>query len=248
MKKGRLFTLAVMAICGLSFIYLFWLIEGKDQKIKAAEAEVFRLWDEKIADHQFQVNVNYRDSEFKKSFFDSLMVSYNQLRMISNQKDLGEFEKNYLRSFIFNRMTTMGFISKAEILERLKIKSEAQMFVGSKLELLQRLESILNPYFMTKCMYNQDFDIWKKPGGGCLVPGDTTVFMIRILKNYDFHSHELELISSSEMKTVKPYLGEIKAVIPQNERSEIHLKFQMYNWLNRDTITQNIYLSRNWVL
>lgn len=248
MKKERLFTLAVITICGLSFMYLFWLIEEKDKKIKAAEAEVFRLWDEKIADHQFLVNVNYRDSEFMKSFFDSLIVGYDKLRVISNQKDLTETDKNYLQAFIFNQMAAKGFISKAEILQRLKVESFNQMFASPKLELLQKLESILSPYFMCKSRYNQDFDIWKKPGSGSIGPGDTTVFMIRILKNYDMHSHELELISSSEMKIVKPYLGEIKAVIPQNEREEIHIKFQMYNWSSRDTITQNIYLSTNWVL
>ncbi len=145
MKRKILLPLTAIAVCGLSFIYLFKLVEQKNQKIKAAEAEVFRLWDEKIADYQFKVNVNYRDSEFMKSFFDSLMVSYDKLRVISSQKDLAEADKNYLRSFIFKQMAAKGFISKAEILQRLKVKSVAQMFEGTKLELLQRLESILSP-------------------------------------------------------------------------------------------------------
>jgi hypothetical protein len=209
---------------------------------------VLRLWDEKIADYQFLVNVNYRDSEFMKSFFDSLMVSYDKLRVISSQKDLVEADKNYLRSFIFKQMAAKGFINKAEILPRLKVKSAAQMFEGAKLELLQRLESILSPYFMTKCMYSQDFDIWEQTNNRVFYPGDTTIFMIRILKNYDLHSHQLELIPCSGMKIIEPYLGEIKVAIPKNEKDLIKINFQLYNWLKRDTITQNIHLSREWVL
>lgn len=229
-------------------MYLSKLIERKNEKIKAAETEVFRLWDEKIADYQFQVNVNYRDSEFMKSFFDSLIISYDKLRVISSQKGLAEADKSYLRSFILNQMAAKGFITKSEILQRLKVKSVAQMFEGTKLELLQRLESILSPYFMTKCMYSQDYDIWEQTNNRILHPGDTTVFMIRILKNYDLRSHQLELIPSRGMKIIEPYLGEIEVAIPKNKNEQIKINFQMYNWLDRDTITQNIYLSRNWVL
>lgn len=248
MKRKTPLILITTLIFGISFIYLSKLIERKNEKIKAAETEVFRLWDEKIADYQFLVNVNYRDSEFMKSFFDSLMVSYDKLRVIISQKDLAEADKNYLRSFIFNQMAAKGFISKAEILQRLKVESADQMFEIPGLELLQRLESILSPYFMTKCMYSQDYDIWEKTNNRILKPGDTTVFMIRILKNYDLRSHQLELIPSSSMKIIEPYLGEIKVAIPKNENDLIKINFQMYNWLKRDTITQNFYLSRNWVL
>lgn len=248
MKRKILLPLIAIAICGLSFMYLSRLIEQKDQKIKDVETEVLRLWDEKIADYQFLVNVNYRDSEFMKSFFDSLIVSYDKLRVISSQKDLAEADKNYLRSFIFKQMAAKGFINKAEILPRSKVKSVAQMFEGTKLELLQRLESILNPYFMTKCMYSQDFDIWEQTNNRILYPGDTTIFMIRILKNYDLRSHQLELIPSNGMKIIEPYLGEIKVAIPKNEKDLIKINFQLYNWLKRDTITQNIHLSRKWVL
>lgn len=248
MKKKILLPLTAIAICVLSFMYLLKLIEQKDQKIKDAETEVFRLWDEKIADYQFLVNVNYRDSEFMKSFFDSLMVSYEKLRVISSKKHLVEADKNYLRSFIFKQMAAKAFITKSEVLQRLQVESAAQMFEGTKLELLQRLESILSPYFMTKCMYSQDYDIWEKTNNRVLHPGDTTVFMIRILKNYDLHSHQLELIPSGGMKIIEPYLGEIKVVIPKNENDLIKINFQLYNWLKRDTITQNIHLSREWVL
>jgi hypothetical protein len=248
MKRKILLPLTAIAICGLSFMYLSKLIEQKDQKIKDAETEVLRLWDEKIAEYQYLVNVNYRDSEFMKSFFDSLIISYDKLRVISSPKDLVEADKKYLRSFIFKQMAAKGFINKAEILPKLKVKSAAQMFEGTKLEQLQRLESILSPYFMTKCMYFQDYDIWEKTNNRILQPGDTTVFMIRILKNYDLRSHQLELIPSRRMKIVKPYLGELEVAIPKSENDLIKINFQMYNWLERDTVTQNIYLSREWVL
>ncbi len=56
------------------------------------------------------------DSEYERQGMD-------KLRVISSQKDLAEADKNYLRSFIFNQMAAKGFISKAEILQRLKVES-----------------------------------------------------------------------------------------------------------------------------
>ena len=248
MKRKTPLILITTLIFGISFIYLSKLIERKNEKIKAAEAEMFRLWDEKIADYQFKVNVNYRDSEFMKSFFDSLIVSYDKLRVITSQNDLSEADKNYLQAFIFNQMAAKGHISKAEILQRLKVESADQMFESPKLELLQKLETILSPYVMCKSMYIQDYDIWEQTNNRVLHPGDTTIFMIRILKNYDLHSHQLELIPSNGLKIIEPYLGEIKVAIPKNENDLIKINFKMYNWLERDTITQNINLSREWVL
>ena len=248
MNRKTPLILITTLVFGLGFIHLSKLIERKNEKIKAVEREMFRLWDEKIADYQFKVNIYYRGSEFMESFFDSLIVSYDKLRVITSQKDLSEADKNYLQAFILNQMAAKGFISKAEILQRLKVESVAQMFEGTKLELLQKLESILSPYFMCKSMYTQDFDIWEQTNNRVLRPGDTTIFMIRILKNYDLHSHQLELIPSNGLKIIEPYLGEIKVAIPKNENDLIKINFQMYNWLKRDTITQNFYLSRNWVL
>ncbi len=60
MKRKTPLILITTLIFGISFIYLSKLIERKNEKIKAAETEVSRLWDEKIADYQFLVNVNYR--------------------------------------------------------------------------------------------------------------------------------------------------------------------------------------------
>jgi hypothetical protein len=180
MKKQTLTNLIIIGVSLIGFVYLINVNRDQRKKLAKKENEILKLWDDKIAEYQFLVNVTYRDSENLKVFFD-------------------------------------------------------------------KLEKLFNPNFMTKCIYFQEFDIWEKKENWNLSAGDTTTFMIRLLKNYDLNSHQIELIPSVDLKVIKPYLGELQIVIPKDakEGEPRKVSFQIYDWVNRDTIVQEMYLNSN---
>ncbi|MBX2930287.1 MAG: hypothetical protein KF852_20820 [Saprospiraceae bacterium] len=240
-------NVVIIGISLIGFVYLINLNKKQKERLEEKEAEVLKLWDDKIAEHQFLVNVTYRDSESMKEFFDNLNSSYNKLRQLLNQEELTEIDKKQLIDFIINDFTETAGMKKEEVFRRLKVESEDYMFVGDNLEIVKRLERLFNPNFMTKRIYFQDFDIWEKRENWNLNPGDTTVLMIRLLKNYDLNSHQMELIPSEELKVIEPYLGELTVVTHKGakESKSREISFKIYDWVRQDTIVQKIYLNPN---
>lgn len=242
MKKRKLAPILAVSIGLLGLTYLLLLNHELSKGLAKAESGIFKLWDDKIADYQFNVNVTYRYSETKKPFFDSLDMCYNQLRLLTNQNDLSNSDKQYLKSFVEQQMSSTTGISKAEILKRMGIASIDEAFNGSSLETIERFDRMLNPNFMSSHIFLPDFDIWEKKDGIDLKPGDTTIFMIRLLKNYDLNSHQTEFVLSDKLKVVEPYLGELTVIIPVTAKKGSYHKteFNLYNWIDRDTVTQGI--------
>jgi hypothetical protein len=242
MKKEKLTILLIAFIGTVAFVYLLLLNQKMADDLSKSEAALYSLWDEKIAAYQFNVNITFRYSETRKGFFDSLDICYNKLRVLTKQGDLTEHDKQYLTNFVHQQMPNGTGISQALICERLGVNSFEAAFNGSRQKIIERFDRVLNPNFMTKCRFFQDFDIWEKRERLGLMPGDTTVFMIRLLKNYDLNSHQTELIPSKNLKVIKPYLGELTVVVPIfAKKGDYHkTSFEIYNWIDRDTVTQEI--------
>ncbi len=239
-----------MTIIGISligFVYLINVNREQKEELEKKENEVLRLWDDKIAEYQFLVNVTYRDTDRMKDFFNKLDSAYDKLRALLNEKELTEFDKKQLKDFILNDFTKTAGMKEEEVFSRLEVEDISQIFVGDNLEIVEKLEKLFNPNFMTKCVYFQDFDIWEKRENWNLNAGDTTTFMIRLLKNYDLYSHQMELIPSVDLKVIEPYLGELRVVIPEDakEGESRKLTFQIYDWVNQDTIVQEMYINPN---
>lgn len=246
MKIQSLITLVILLI-GISGTFYFWNSDRKKkEEIVRLEGELMASWDDKISDYQFLVNDSYRKSGVVKAFADSLDISYNKVRKFLNEGDLTEDDKKFLMEFIFVGMQKAG-LTKEEILQRAGSQSPEELFHGTRLEVIKRLDEILNPYFMTNCFYMQDFDIWEKRDKWNFSPGDTTKLMIRLLKNYNLHSHQLELIPSREMKVIEPYLGELVVIVPEDapKNKTQQISFKLYDWINQDTIIQEVFLEKN---
>ncbi len=247
MKKQTLINLTIIGISLIGFVYLINVNREQKEELDKKENEVLRLWDDKIAEYQFLVNVTYRDTDRMKDFFDKLDSAYDKLRALLNEKELTEFDKKQLKDFILNDFTKTAGMKEEEVFGRLEVEDINQIFVGDNLEIVEKLEKLFNPNFMTKCVYFQDFDIWEKRENWNLNAGDTTTFMIRLLKNYDLYSHHMELIPSVDLKVIEPYLGELRVVIPEDakEGESRKLTFQIYDWVNQDTIVQEMYINQN---
>ena len=182
-----------------------------------------------------------------KGFFDKLDSAYDKLRALLHQKELTDIDKKQLKDFILFDFTKKAGLKKEEVLSRLEVENIDQVFVGDNLEIVERLGKLFNPNFMTQRIYFQDFDIWEKKEHWNLKAGDTTTFMIRLLKNYDLSSHQTELIPSADLKVVEPYLGELRVIIPKGAKKGETRKFtfQIYDWANQDTMVQEIYIDSN---
>lgn len=245
MKKPSPISLVVLGISLIGFAYLIYVNKKQKEELVKKEKVILKLWDDKIAEYQFLVNVTYRDSEAMKDFFDNLDNCYDKLRKLLHGEILSNKDKNEIINFIMTDFTKNAGIKKVDVLSRLKVENSAQIFVGNNLEIVERLERLFNPNFMTKCIYFQDFDIWEKQEKWNLNEGDTTYLMIRLLKNYDLNSHQTELIPSKDLKVLKPYLGELRVIIPKGAKKdeEREISFQLYDWINQDTIIQKMYLN-----
>lgn len=89
MKKRKLGNRTLLVLIGLlGLTYLLLLNHELSMGLAKAESGIFKLWDDKIADYQFNINVTYRYSETRKAFFDNLDMCYNKLRLLTNQNDL----------------------------------------------------------------------------------------------------------------------------------------------------------------
>ena len=211
------------------------------------EKEVLELWDSKIAEHQYLLNTKYHNSEWMKGFFDKLDNCYDKLRRLLNQEDLSNEDKNQVIDFIMSDFPKNVGIKKRDVLEKLQVKNIDQVFIGANLEIVKRLENLLNPRFISSHAYIQDFDIWEKRENLNLKAGDTTFLMIRLLRNYDLNSHQMELIESDDLKVIEPYLGELRVIVSKDAKrgDEKEISYELYDWIIQDTIVQNIRLLVN---
>lgn len=247
MKKQPLINLTIIGICLTGFAYLINVNREQAEELAKKEKEVLKLWDDKISEHQFMVNVTYRDADSLKDFFDKLDSAYDKMRGLLHENELTEIDKKQLTDFIMNDFTQTAGMKKEEVFNRLAVEDIDQVFAGNNLEIVKKLENLFNPSFMTSRFYFHDFDIWEKKEEWDLSAGDTTTFMIRLLRNYDLHSHQMELIPSVDLKVTEPYLGELQVIIPKDaKKGELQkFTFQIYDWINRDTIVQEIHIHPN---
>jgi hypothetical protein len=217
------------------------------QALAKQEAELVRLWDDKIAAYQFTVNLNYRTEQRPDTFFNKLDTVYQKLRGLLQRDRLSAAAQQQIHDFLAQDFPENAGITHAEILDKLQVKQLEQAFVGDKLDIVKRIATLLDPIFMVKCKYMLDFDIWEKRNDWHLSPGDTTTIMIRLLKNYDIMSHQLELIPSTNLKVLQPYLGELSVIVPQNAQSGTPMKysFKACDWTKKDTIEQVLSLPVN---
>jgi hypothetical protein len=247
MKKQTLINLATIGILLIGVFYFLDANRKQKNELVKKEKEILELWDSKIAEYQFLVNVTFRDSEVRKYFFDRLDNCYKKMRLLLNKKELSEIDKKEFTDFIMGEFPEIAGMKKEEILKRLNIENQNQIFNGSNLEIVKRLEKLFNPSFMTKCVSFKDFDIWEKQENWNLNPGDTTKLMIRLLKNYDLSTNQLEFFPSENLKIIEPYLGELKVIIPKDakENQTREVSFILYDWIKKDTVIQKIYLHSN---
>lgn len=211
------------------------LLQSKDERL-------VELFDSKIADYQFQLNTNYRGAIWEDSFFDSLNTCFEILRTYLPKTYIPDTSKLYLRRFMTERLSDRLGYSEVEILRMTNLGSIDSIFLGTNLNIVDKTLEVLNPYFLTKCFYFTDLDIWQLNKNWNLQAGDTTEFMIRILKNYDYLQNQLGFVETENLEVIKPYLGKLKVVIPENinERSTYDWNIKFYDWIKKDTIIQRI--------
>lgn len=217
------------------------------QRIEELKKENFKLIDDKVADAQFRSNNYYRKNEFLKPFFDSLDTSYKILRIYLQEEEyISTEDQIFLKEILLNNLPKIGGMNKEDVLTRMGIKRENEIFQGSKLEIAKRLMGGLSLNFMTGGRYSFNYyDIWRKETDLELLPGETTKIMIRLLRNYEFRSNHLEFIPSKRMKIIEPYLGELTVQVPNNLSGNkvYETRFELFDWINRDTITERILIS-----
>lgn len=229
----------------------YFIYQNQRQKTEIQEANqiIKNLWDDKIANYQFLVNVSYRNSAIKplRSLFDSLDTSYTILRKVIEQQKIAESDKVYLGNMVLEQIPFQSRMKEKEIFEWLDIKQKGELFQGTIPEIIKRLDKGLNPNFMTHRNSTNNFDVWEKQEKWNLKPGETTTLMVRLLKNYDLASNQLEFVPTKNMKVIEPYLGEFTVKIPidTKEGSPYPISFQLYDWIKKDTITEKIILFSN---
>ena len=199
-----------------------------------------------------QVNVRYGNSVGLREIFERLDDIYEKLRNFLKGKELTETDKNEMINYLMNDFAkTSGFrsskgnVDNKLIFETLGVENEHQIFEGERVQIVEKLLKLFNPSIFSGPDYYDEFDFWEKKENWQLNPGDTTVLMIRLLKNFNIRSHQVELIESSELKVIEPYLGELKVVIPVNaEKDKLRIaNFKTYNWITQDTISQKIFFN-----
>jgi hypothetical protein len=247
MKKQTPIVLVAFGIILIGVTYLIFINIKQKRELIKKEKKILKIWDDKIAEYQFIINATYRDSDIMKDFFEKLNHCYEIMRKMLIQEKLTKNHKNELIEFILTDFTNTAGIKKEEVFDRLEIDEIENLFVGDNLETVEKLDKLLNPNFMTGRIDYQDFDMWEKREDMDFRPGDTTVFMIRLLKNYSQNKHQIELIPSKNLKVIEPYLGELRVIIPKNAvKGELEkVSFKTYDWVNRDTIVEDLYLTVN---
>lgn len=227
--------------------YLVNKNNNQKKELVKQENEINKFWEDKIAEYQFIVNLTYRDINKRNKFFDKLNNCYNLLRELLNKHELTETERKQITDFIFLDYIEFGHIPKEDLLKRLNVENQNQIYDGSKLEIVQRLDKVLNPYFMSGHDYIDDFDIWEKQDNFTYNNGDTLTFMVRLLRNHNLNSHQIEFIPSEELTVLKSNLGELRIIVPEKLKkgNPLEVKFMVYDWIRRDTILKKIYMNQN---
>lgn len=226
----------------------YFINQNQRQKVEIQKANqiIKDLWDDKIANYQFLVNVTYRNNTIKplRSLFDSLDTSYTILRKVIDKQEIAESDKIYLGNMVLRQIPFQSRMKEKEIFKWLDIKQEEELFQGAIPEIIERLDKGLNPNFMTHRNSTNGFDIWEKQEKWNLKAGHTTTIMIRLLKNHDLGCNQLEFIPTKKLKIIEPYLGELTVIIPigVKEDSPHPISFQLYDWVKKDTITKKMML------
>lgn len=240
MKKAlRILILGILLV--VQIILYQELIEQKDL-LHSKDEKLEELIDSKIADYQFQFNTNYRGIMWEDSFFDSLNNCFEILRTYLPETNIPDTDQLYLEGFMLDRLSDRLGYDETDILRITNLESIDSIFLGSNLHVVDKVLEVLNPYFLTKCFYYTDFDIWQFNQSWNLQPGDTTEFMIRLLKNYDYLQNQLEFVETENLEVIEPYLGKLKVVIPDdiNERRVYDMNVSFYDWIKKDTIITTI--------
>lgn len=216
------------------------LLQAKDKKLK-------ELYDAKIADYQFQFNENYRGKMWEDGFFDSLQTCFDIMSFSLSKTDIPDSSKLYLQGFMTDRLSARLGYKEDDILRLTDLASMDSIFMGTNLDIVDRVLELFNPHLLTKCFYLTDFDIWKYEENWNLQPGDTTEFMIRLLKNHDYLQHQLAFVKTENLEVLTPYLGKLKVVIPDeiNDKSFYDLSIHFYDWIKKDTVDKRIGIPLN---
>lgn len=222
-------------------------LSKQEKLLQAKDKKLIELYDAKIADYQFQFNENYRGKMWEDGFFDSLNTCFEIMRLSLHKADIPDTSKGYLQGFITDRLSARLGYQESDILRLTGLKSMDSIFVGTNLDIVDRGLEVFNPYFLTKCFYFTDFDIWKYEENWNLQPGDTTEFMIRLLKNHDYLQHQLAFIETGNLEVLSPYLGKLKVVIPDDivDRSFYDFTINFYDWVKQDTVIKTIGITLN---
>lgn len=245
MKKSL--TILIFSILVVTLIKFSQDLAEQEQLLQSKDEKLIELIDTKIADYQFHFNIHYRGKMWKDGFFDSLNTCFEMLRICLPRTDIPDSSKSYLQEFMMDRLSGGLGRDEDDMLRMIDLESMDSIFIGANLRIVERVLEVLNPYFLTRCFYFTDIDIWKYEENWNLHPGDTTSFMIRLLKNHDFLQHQLEFVETENLEVINPYLGKLKVVIPDdiNDKSFYDLPIHFYDWIKKDTVIQTFGISLN---
>lgn len=240
MKKSNLIVLLVLTTSIIGFFFFRAELKKKDAELQQKNEELNTMWDDQLAVYQWTINDLYRSEKWENHLFDSLDHCFKILRLSINEPSFKLKDKEYLVDFMMERLTKIGHRKKDKILKTLEVESVDHIFTGTNTEIIRRTTRVLNPYFMTKCISFTDYDMWEKKDHWNFSPGDTMTVMLRLLKNYDSYSHNLEFIPGENVKVIEPYLGEIFVAVPENAQkgTKYKMNFKLYDWIKRDTVEE----------
>lgn len=251
MKQQTLINIVVITISLIGFFLLNNINKLQKEELLNKETEILKLLDDKIAEYQFRVNIKYSNSGGLRDVFERLDDIYEKLRFFLKGKEFTETDKNEMINYLMNDfakisgfLSSKGEVDRKFIFEVLGVENEYQIFEGDRIRIVEKLLKLINPSVFSGRDYYSDFDFWEKKESWQLEPGDTTILMIRALKNFSIGSNQLELIENSDLKLIEPNLGELRVVIPMNAEKDKPrvVNFKTYDWINQDTLNQIIIL------
>ena len=232
--------IAALAFCSV-------VIKKQKDQLALQDRRISNLWFGKLTGHKYLVNTTYRDYPHAQveNVLDSLDGSLDILLKLSYHEALSSQDTEYLNDFVFSTLTNLLNVEDAHLLQNFKIECKSELFEGNDFEIVERLERVVNPYFMTKCKEYQIFDLYEKHEEWSFLKGDTVKLMVRLLPNYSLHSHVVELVSSKNMRLVNPYFGEIQYVAEEDaiQGSRHEIQYQTYDWISRDMVENTVVLA-----
>ncbi len=244
---NKILTFLLFLILAAALLKRSQDLSKQEKLLRSKDEKLIELYDAKIADYQFQFNENYRGQMWEDGFFDSLNTCFEIMRLSLPKTDIHDTNRLYIEGFMTDRLSTRLGYQEADILKLTGLADMDSIFVGTNPDIVERVLEVLNPYFLTKCFYFTDFDIWKYEENWNLYPGDTTEFMIRLLKNHDYLQHQLAFVETENLEVISPYLGKLKVVIPDNinDKSSYDLPIHFYDWVKQDTVIETIGITLN---